>query len=272
MLEFKPVIWQESASSYQEIKPASALQPYIDCYWLSFPQGDGHQARVIPDLCADFIMTFTPEKVLKKLRYSGPFTRYFISVSQSMETTLGVRFHLSALRNWLPTDLSQTKNQLLAEWEGLARFSEHLAVTLDRAPTFDQLIVSFNHFFLKELSEVKTPSSNLVKNVMKNSLTLIDYRDVIQREVISERTIQRLFREETGLSPYEVHDILRFQKTLKRMAINPEVNLTELALSHGYYDQAHYTRRFKLISGLTPTEIRQACRNYPRHQSGNLIK
>lgn len=265
-MAYKPVIWHESASLYQEVKPVKALQPYIDCYWLSLPQGERVKSRVIPDLCADFIMTFTSEMRLKRLSYSGPNTRYFISDSQSEEVTVGIRCHLSSLRYWLPSNLSQTKNQLLAEWDGFDHFSNHLLRTMELNPTYRQLLTSFNQFFLSELSSTKTDaSSDLIKNIIKNSLELIDYREVIAKEVISERTIQRLFREETGLSPYEVHDILRFQKTLKSMLLNPETNLSELALDHGYYDQAHYTRRFKLISGLTPSDIQQNWRNYPRH-------
>ncbi|WP_314061720.1 helix-turn-helix domain-containing protein [uncultured Vagococcus sp.] len=257
MMEFKPIIWHEGASYYQEVKPALALQPYIDCYWLSLPQTGKVQSRVIPDLCADFIMTFSVDMGLKNLAYSGPNTRYFMSVSQSAELILGIRCHLSALRSWLPINLSQTKDQLLVGWDGFEHFSKYLMTVMELNPTIEELISGFNEFFLRELSTTKAShSSDLIKNIIHNSMELIDYRDVIRREVYSERTIQRVFREETGLSPYEVHDILRFQKSLKSLLVKPETSLSEIALSHGYYDQSHFTRRFKVISGLTPKEIR----------------
>ncbi|MBP1039827.1 AraC family transcriptional regulator [Vagococcus sp. BWB3-3] len=271
MAEFKPVIWHEGTSHYYEVKPALPLQRLIDCYWVSLPQMNEIESRIIPDLCADFIMTFTPEMKLKQLRYSGPNTRYFLSIDQSSEVTLGIRFYLSSLRNWLPNNLSQTKDQLLVEWDGFAPFSKHLMMAMEMGLTCCQLISSFNEFFLKELSTEQTSSSSLIKNIIKNSLEMVDYREIICKEVVSERTIQRIFREETGLSPYEAYDILRFQKALKSMLINPARSLSDVALSHGYCDQAHYNRRFKVISGLTPSEVRQSCRNYPRHELNDKI-
>lgn len=263
-MDFKPIIWQETTRNYIEIKPAVALQSCIDCYWMSQSGTSENQTRVIPDLCADFIMVFTPEGTLQQLIYSGPNTHYFFS-RQSTTMTIGVRFYISALRNWLPANLNQTKNQLLADWDGFEQFSCFLGEALKLNPNFEQLISRFDHFFLTELGDLGTRNSSaIIKNVLSNSLKLTDYRDVIQREILSERTIQRIFREETGLSPYEAYDILRFQKALRKLLTNPEAPLAELALDHGYYDQAHFTRRFKIISGLTPTEIRQNCRNYPR--------
>lgn len=268
MLGFKPVIWRES-SRYQEFKPTGALRPHIDCYWINLSEEAG-QSRIIPDLCADFIMTFTPDYTFKQLRYSGPNTRYFMSLNDQ-EITLGIRFHLASLRNWLPQDLSQTKNQLLQDWDGSRFFADALFEVLESHPSLAQLLAFFDDFFLKGLSQTKSRPSALVSNIINNSLELVDYREVIQREVLSERTIQRVFRQETGLSPYEVHDIIRFQQTLQSMIQLPGTSLTELALRNGYYDQAHYTRRFKLISGLTPTDIRQNWRKYPRQIDGNSL-
>jgi len=60
----------------------------------------------------------------------------------------------------------------------------------------------------------------------------------------------RTFRRATGLTPGAYLRQLRVQKS--RRQLGGEVALAELALRLGFADQAHYTRNFKQVFGVTP--------------------
>ena len=64
-----------------------------------------------------------------------------------------------------------------------------------------------------------------------------------------------LFREFTGLSPKTLARILRFNRAVAMLNRISEPRWTEIALTSGYYDQAHLIRDFVQFSGSTPRDF-----------------
>ena len=68
-----------------------------------------------------------------------------------------------------------------------------------------------------------------------------------------KRLITR-FREQIGLPPKRYARLLRFGLVVDELRFRDEVDLAELALRCGYYDQAHFNRDFRAFAGTTPTD------------------
>jgi AraC-like DNA-binding protein len=66
--------------------------------------------------------------------------------------------------------------------------------------------------------------------------------------------LSRVFREETGLPPHAYHTLMRAR--LAKTLLAQRVPITQVALEAGFYDQAHLTRHFKRIFGVTPGQYR----------------
>lgn len=75
--------------------------------------------------------------------------------------------------------------------------------------------------------------------------------EIAQRLEMSREHFSRVFREQIGHSPKAVSRIIRFQRA---SALAPSLSLDWAAVAHesGYADQAHFTREFSRMSGLTP--------------------
>jgi AraC-like DNA-binding protein len=71
---------------------------------------------------------------------------------------------------------------------------------------------------------------------------------------ITERHLERKFREDIGLSPKQFSRTIRFQRLLKRLQHNTEDSLTQTAYEAGYYDQSHFIREFKAMAGIPPKQ------------------
>jgi len=73
---------------------------------------------------------------------------------------------------------------------------------------------------------------------------------------LSQKHFERLFARYIGFRPSLFARVARFQRALY---ISPQVlgrlNLGQLAVHLGYYDQAHFTRDFKQFSGSTPNHF-----------------
>ncbi|MGX6448111.1 helix-turn-helix domain-containing protein, partial [Patulibacter sp. S7RM1-6] len=77
---------------------------------------------------------------------------------------------------------------------------------------------------------------------------------------VSERTLQRLFRELVGVSPGWVLRRHRLHEATERIGADPGQDLAALAYALGYADQAHLTGDFRAQVGVTPAAYARACR------------
>lgn len=76
---------------------------------------------------------------------------------------------------------------------------------------------------------------------------------VVQRLGLSARRLSELFRSEVGLSPKAYCRIRRFNEVLNRVERLTDVDWADVALSCGYFDQAHFNHDFRGFAGLTPS-------------------
>jgi transcriptional regulator GlxA family with amidase domain len=79
---------------------------------------------------------------------------------------------------------------------------------------------------------------------------------IARRAGLSHRCLIEGFKAHIGLTPRLYGRIQRFQAALPRLRDDRPVDWCQLALSCGYYDQAHFNRDFKAFAGVTPTAYR----------------
>ncbi|MFE3546275.1 DUF6597 domain-containing transcriptional factor [Nocardia sp. NPDC059177] len=85
-----------------------------------------------------------------------------------------------------------------------------------------------------------------------SELTRVD--QVTDRFDVPVRTLQRLFRRYVGAGPKWVLCRFRLQDAADRLARGEGVDLAELAVELGYFDQSHFTREFSAEIGMAPSE------------------
>jgi AraC-like DNA-binding protein len=71
---------------------------------------------------------------------------------------------------------------------------------------------------------------------------------------LSTRRLRSVFQREVGVPPKRLARILRFRGALERLATAPAIDLMQLALECGYYDQAHLYRDFRDLADMTPLD------------------
>lgn len=70
---------------------------------------------------------------------------------------------------------------------------------------------------------------------------------------ISRDAFEKRFRHATGTSPKHFSSIVRLRKAIGNHV--PGRSLTDLALTAGYYDQAHFIREFRAFTGRPPRQF-----------------
>jgi len=72
---------------------------------------------------------------------------------------------------------------------------------------------------------------------------------------ITERTFQRTFERNVGVSPNQFRRICQFNKAFQQLNRQRTKSLTEITFLNGYADQSHFIRAFREFTNLTPTEF-----------------
>ncbi|MEW6707920.1 MAG: helix-turn-helix domain-containing protein [Pseudomonadota bacterium] len=71
---------------------------------------------------------------------------------------------------------------------------------------------------------------------------------------LSERQLERVFTANLGLRPKQFQRIARVEAVLREALLTGRHD-AQLALRHGYYDQAHLARDFRALAGASLTEL-----------------
>ena len=70
----------------------------------------------------------------------------------------------------------------------------------------------------------------------------------------NERNLYRVFKTNFGVSPKVLLNILRLHLCLTLILEN-KMNLIDISLSCGFYDQSHFIKEIKRYTGISPLKI-----------------
>jgi len=70
---------------------------------------------------------------------------------------------------------------------------------------------------------------------------------------ISRDSFEKKFRKQVGTSPKQFSNIVRFRNLFEND--HKKTTLTAIGLNAGYYDQSHFIKDFKAITGKKPSSF-----------------
>lgn len=120
--------------------------------------------------------------------------------------------------------------------------------------------------FIKKLADnaisidSKTEFATKIINKSKGQISLQN----IQHELgVTERTLQRLFDTNVGISPKMYSRVCQFQSAFQKINQYQFSKLSDIAYEYEFADQSHFTRVFKEFTNLTPTVYLQNLKTIP---------
>jgi AraC-like DNA-binding protein len=101
----------------------------------------------------------------------------------------------------------------------------------------------------KDKPLIKYAAERIFKNPTRNILSQIQ-KDIC----VTERTLQRMFENNIGISPNQFRKVHQFNRAFRQLNNRQFQNLGDIAYDNDYADQSHYIRVFKEFTNITPTE------------------
>lgn len=129
-----------------------------------------------------------------------------------------------------------------------------LVEQMRQAPSVGQRVALLNTFLLRQLARrqpAKDPISAATQLLQQTGT--LNVRQLAERINLSERTLNRTFTQQVGVSPKYYARIQRFLRTrtwLEQQHVQPDWRY--LLATNEYYDQAHFINEFKFFTGKPP--------------------
>jgi AraC-like DNA-binding protein len=190
-----------------------------------------------------------------RTRIQGVVTGRFTRLLEGAGRAFGVKFRPAGFRPFLGSAVSALADRTLPVSAVFGAGGEATAARIEAENDDTRVVEMAQELVRAHLPEAdpNVPALNgiVALIVAERSITRVD--DVVERAGIGKRSLQRLFSEYVGVSPKWVIQRYRLHEAVERLDAGEHVNLAQLALELGYFDQAHFVRDFKALVGRPPS-------------------
>jgi AraC-like DNA-binding protein len=249
--------------------PAAPLSAFIHCfwYWESAPRPHAKEKllpngepAIIFNLRDQPIRIYDPGDLNKYQSYgravlSGARSDCFVIDTDQQECVLGIQFRPGGAFPFFQMPASEAEGRsvdLEDLWPVHAReIREQLLAARSVSCMFQLLERRLLQQLVRPLE--LHPAVSYALREFQASTHNGQIATVTNQIGLSARRFIELFRRQIGLTPKVFCRVLRFQRVLQTIRTTQDIDWADLALSCGYYDQAHFIHDFHSFSGLTPS-------------------
>lgn len=239
----------------KNFKPRYELRKYIDDFW--FFENDTGKIMyfpVVPDGCSDIIFYLGGSEKL-----DGTSNTFISGIMESAQITaipdkvklFGIRFKPGTLAIILNVDMSKIANKNST----LNKINNKVFKDLEIEQTAEckDIVLRIENKLMEVFEKVEIQDNffEVIKNIKDDPQVTIS--ELAIKYGFSIKNLERIFNKKIGLTPKKFACIIKFQKAHKRISKEGLGNLLSIALSTGYFDQAHFNHDYKKITGSNPS-------------------
>jgi AraC-like DNA-binding protein len=245
---------------YREQPLPPPLDRWVECVWtVEAPRAPtAGFDTIVPDGCPELILqlgdayeTAAEDRVTAQPAaflmgaLSGPLRLRPLGRTH----TVGIRFRPGGLSSFVRTPLHELTDRALPLDVLFGRSGRELAESLAAARSARDVTDAVVGFLAPRLAP--RPSGRTLAGALVRSRGRTSVDALAAGAGVSARQVERVFRDEVGLSPKRLARVARVQEVLRRVAAAP-ARWVDVALDCGYADQAHLSRDFRELTGESP--------------------
>lgn len=254
---------------YQTFEPNQNLAKLVKCYWtLESPKEEVPEKQtIVPDGCMEMVFHYGDlykqyiengsSIIQPKCFVIGQLTRPLEIEPTGVTGIFSVRFHPNGFLPFATIPIKEMENTAVTLEKLFGKYGKEIEQKILKANTTLERIKLIEIFLFFRLTDTET-IDRIVKSTVETILTAngqLSIDELSKQTNINRRQLERKFSSAIGLSPKQLSKTIRLQATLKMLLNKKFTSLTALAYENEYYDQAHFIKDFKELTGFTPKEF-----------------
>ena len=249
---------------YTELPPPPSLANIIHCFWfLSSDPGEGDEQPVVADGRLEIILhlaepfdvrdTHARWRPQSSALLAGQLTSPVRIRPAGASDVVGIRFCTDGARSLLAVPIAELNDRVVPLAELAPHLRDALLVALQHHTTPAGRVRAITAVLLRHH---RSPPDSAVHNVLRHldQPHAPSIASVADHLGLTARTVERRVMATTGLTPTELRAVLRFRRGYRLLERAPVGQWCRVALSAGYYDQAHCIREFRRFTGAAPSQ------------------
>ena len=245
--------------------PAADLRDLVQRYWIihwDLPPGARHVQETLPSPHVNLVVGSStgPSTGIATMREQadlfGVFTQRYINRLGGRGRVFGIKFQPGGFHPFARFPMTTLTNRTLPLAEVFGADGNRFPAAILASTDEQAQVAAANHFLCNRLptpdETVALVNQTVALITAERALTRVE--QVAERMHVSPRTLQRLFRDYVGVGPKWVIKQFRLHEAAARLDGGDNVDLAQLALNLGYFDQAHFIKDFTAVVGVSPTE------------------
>jgi two-component system response regulator YesN len=148
-------------------------------------------------------------------------------------------------------------------------------IELNKATDLDELLFKLNNIltnFINRVSATKEKKKKIkirkiIEYINRNFTRKLTSEEVAKFGGLSTSRCLHLFKEEMGLTLSDYVKKLRVEYG-KYLLLNTDISIADCSIESGFYDQSHFTKTFKQVEKITPSQYRRNYRKWDWHSIG----
>jgi AraC-like DNA-binding protein len=252
--------------------------------------GDGparphYRERLLPDGSMELVINLSEDEVrvydrldhrkFEKLRGAalvGPHSEFFVIDTAEQRNVMGVHFKPGGAFPFLPLPADElhglhiSLEDVWGRWAGELRERLLEATALaDRFRILEAALLARICRPLERHRAVAFALGQFAPGQFHGGPKTRTIGDVTGQTGLSSRRFIEVFRQQVGLTPKLFCRVRRFQEAVQRLRSHRRIDWADVALSCGYFDQAHFIHDFRAFSGLSPTMYAELKTEHTNH-------
>ena len=244
--------------------PSADLTPFVERYWVvewDLRGREPYRQETLPHPCVNLVVDGRGPSGVFGVVQRGRF--FYELVGQGR--VFGVKFRPGGFYPFWRGPVSGLTGRAVNLADAFGPAGVALQSSVLSEPQDGGAVLTAEDFLCRRLPARDATSEEIGRLVDRAATdrSILRLEDLVALSGKSRRTLQRLFERYVGVSPGWVVRRYRLQEAADLLAAGGDGSLADLALALGYFDQAHFTKDFKALVGVTPA-------GYARRQASNV--
>lgn len=168
-----------------------------------------------------------------------------------------VEFKPNTAKYFISDKLHNFQNNVIDIFEIWGNSALDLSLKIKKEKSDQHKVKLIEHFLLDKFISQKNSIIDGAINAILSSNGFIEVNELAIKAALSPAQFRKRFKEEIGISPSQYCKIIRINKTLSIFEQDYQKSLTELTYRLGYFDQAHFIKDFKSVTGASPKSFKK---------------
>jgi len=247
---------------FKRISPPEELKNIVECYWIAENSDPSPvQEKIIPDGFPEIIFHYGDPYLIRlktsweeqsKTLFAGQISKYFYLKNTGISGVIGIKLKPTALTHLYRISMDAFTDKVVE----LTEIPEMNAALMEKKlfPHTDhnEMVSELNQYFQALAQRYDySPADKAIEMIFeaKGMLSVSALTSVLY---ITERQLERIFKNYIGLSPKFYCRIIRFNYIFQCMQ-NESTTWADIVHQAGFYDQSHFIRNFKAFTGEEPS-------------------